>query len=213
MLPSASVLKYLRPVESDKLQRMLILGNPDLNNPAYDLPGAQMEAEKLAQRFTAQNLLLRKSASKAAFQALAGQAAFIHIASHGTFDASKPLNSGLILSPDADNDGRLSVADLYQLQLDAELVTLSACETGLGTVSTGDDVVGLTRGFLYAGASTVIASLWPVEDEATAFLMLRMYEHFKKTGRRDALRLAQIETREKFPHPAFWASFYHTGQN
>ena len=213
MLPSASVLKYLRPAQSEKLDHMLILGNPDLNNPKLDLPGAQQEAEKLAAQFSAQNLLLRKNASKTAFQAFAGDATFIHVASHGQFDAAKPLQSGLILAPDAKNDGRLRVSDLYQLQLDAELVTLSACETGLGAVSNGDDVVGLTRGFLYAGASTVVASLWQVDDDATAFLMLRMYEHIQNGGRRDALRQAQIETRAKFAHPAYWAAFYLTGLN
>ena len=213
MLPSASVLKYLRPAQSDKLEHMLILGNPDLNNAAYDLPGAQLEAEKLAEHFAAQNLLLRKKASKTAFNALAGDASFIHVASHGQFDAAKPLHSGLILAPDAQNDGRLSVSDLYQLQLDAEMVTLSACETGLGAVANGDDVVGLTRGFLYAGASTVIASLWQVDDDATAYLMMRMYEHIQRGGRRDALRQAQLETRAKFAHPVYWASFYLTGLN
>ena len=157
--------------------------------------------------------MLRKKASKTSFNALAGDASYIHVASHGEFDAAKPLRSGLILSPDARNDGRLSVSDLYQLQLDAELVTLSACETGLGSVVNGDDVVGLTRGFLYAGASTVIASLWQVDDDATAFLMLRMYEHIQSGGRRDALRQAQLETRAKFPHPVYWAAFYLTGLN
>jgi CHAT domain-containing protein len=213
MLPSASVLKYLRPSVNEKFEHMLILGNPDLNNPAHDLPGAQQEAETLAAHFAAQTLLLRKKASKTAFKSLAGDASFIHVASHGQFDAAKPLHSGLLLAPDASNDGRLSVSDLYQLQLDAEMVTLSACETGLGSVSSGDDVVGLTRGFLYAGASTVVASLWQVDDDATAFLMLQMYEHLQKGGRRDALRLAQIETRAKFAHPAYWAAFYLTGLN
>lgn len=213
MLPSASVLKYLRPSETDKLAHMLILGNPDLNNPSYDLPGAQAEAEILATNFAAQTLLLRKKASKTAFNALAGGASFIHVASHGEFNSSWPLRSGLLLSPDEQNDGRLSVSDLYQLQLDAEMVTLSACETGLGRVSNGDDVVGLTRGFLYAGASTVVASLWQVDDDATAFLMSHMYENFQRTGRRNALRQAQLETRAKYPHPVYWAAFYLTGLN
>jgi CHAT domain-containing protein len=211
MLPSASVLKYLRPSQTEKLEHMLILGNPDLGNPSHDLPGAQLEAEKLASQFLVPQVLLRKKASKTAFRELAGNASFIHVASHGEFDASKPLRSGLLLSPDSSNDGRLSVSDLYQLQLDAELVTLSACETGLGSVVNGDDVVGLTRGFLYAGASTVIASLWQVDDDATAFLMLSMYGHIQKSGRREALRRAQIETRAKFPHAFYWASFYLTG--
>lgn len=213
MLPSASVLKYLRPSETAKLEHMLILGNPDLNNPKDDLPGTQVEAEKLATHFLTDNLLLRKQASKTAFNALAGSASYIHVASHGKFDAAQPLYSALFLAPDAQNDGRLSVSDVYQLRLNAELVTLSACETGLGLVANGDDVIGLTRGFLYAGASAVVASLWQVDDDSTAFLMLRMYEHIQKGNRREALRLAQIETRAKFPNPFDWAGFYLTGLN
>ncbi len=216
-LPSVSVLKYLRPSRSTAVEQMLVMGNPDLNNPKYDLPGAQVEAEKLANQFKAPRLLLRKKATRTSFRELAPVADFIHIASHGEFDAEKPLRSGLILASDTSEGGldagRLTVSDLYQLKLDAELVTLSACDTGLGNVVSGDDVVGLTRGFLYAGASTVVASLWQVDDDATAFLMLRMYEHLQRDGRRDALRKAQLETRAKFPHPFFWASFYQTGLN
>ena len=214
-LPSVSVLKYLRPSTSKSIERMLVFGNPDLNNELLDLPGAQLEAEALGRQFKAQHLLLRKQASRSAFQQLAPLASYIHVASHGEFDAGKPLNSGLSLAPDTPGGsmdaGRLTVADLYRLRLDAELITLSACETGLGTVASGDDVVGLTRGFLYAGTSTVIASLWKVDDSATSYLMLRMYEHMNQQGRRGALRQAQIETRKKYPHPFYWASFYLTG--
>ena len=78
------------------------------------------------------------------------------------------------------NDGRLSVGELYAMDLNAELVTLSACETGLGKLASGDDVVGLTRGFMYAGAKTIVASLWPVSDEATAYLMTAFYQNLKK---------------------------------
>lgn len=74
-------------------------------------------------------------------------------------------------------------------------------------------MVGLTRGFLYAGASTVVASLWQVDDDTTAFLMSHIYENFQRTGRRDALRQAQLETRAKYPHPVYWAAFYLTGLN
>ena len=217
ILPGVGVLKLLRPSHAGKVDRMLIFGNPDLNDPKYDLPGAQVEAETLAREYKANRLLLRKEASRSAFRELAPSAAYIHIASHGEFDAAQPLRSGLILAADKPGgalyDGRISVSDLYQMQLDAELVTLSACETGLGAVTSGDDLVGLTRGFLYAGASTVVASLWQVDDQATAFLMQRMYAHMQLDGRRDALRKAQLETRAKYPHPLYWASFYMTGLN
>ena len=217
ILPSLAVLKYLRPSQAKGIERLLVLGNPDLGRPDLDLPSAQNEAEKLATKFKAEHLLLRKKATRTAFQALAPSAAFIHVASHGQFEAGKPLQSGLILAADKPgggiNAGRLTVSDLYELALDAELVTLSACETGLGAVASGDDVVGLTRGFLYAGVSTVIASLWQVDDEATTYLMLQMYEHLQRGGYPEALRKAQIETRAKYPHPMFWAAFYLTGLN
>jgi CHAT domain-containing protein len=216
-LPSASVMKYMRQsnlgAPGVSLDRMLILGNPDLRNPELDLPGSQIESEKLASRFSVKNLLLREKASRVAFSALAPNAPYIHVASHGKFNAARPLQSGLLLAAEQGVSGQLTVSDLYAMELNAEMVTLSACETGLGAVANGDDVVGLTRGFLYAGVSTVIASLWQVDDEATAFLMLSMYEHLRQGDRRNALRRAQIETRAKYPHPYYWASFYLTGVN
>jgi CHAT domain-containing protein len=107
----------------------------------------------------------------------------------------------------------LTVDELYGIRLDADLVTLSACETGLGKVLNGDDVVGLTRGFLYAGSSNVVASLWEVDDLATSELMKRFYTNMKSgIPKRDALRQAQLETKKEFPHPFYWAAFFLTGQ-
>jgi CHAT domain-containing protein len=97
------------------------------------------------------------------------------------------------------------------MQLGANLVTLSACETGLSKIANGDDLVGLTRGFLYAGASSIVASLWKVDDLATAYLMIRFYRGMQQTDKQDALRKAQLETRRKYPHPYYWASFQLTG--
>ena len=98
------------------------------------------------------------------------------------------------------------------MRVDADLVTLSACETGLGKVANGDDVVGLTRAFLYAGARTVIASLWQVDDKATGELMTSFYESLaKNAGKREALRVAQLRFLKKQPEPFFWAAFQLTG--
>lgn len=105
----------------------------------------------------------------------------------------------------------LTVDKLYTLRLDADLVTLSACETGLSKVANGDDLVGLTRGFLYAGSSSIVASLWKVDDAATAELMKNFYMQLEKTNKRDALRSAQLETKKQYPHPYFWASFQLMG--
>ena len=112
---------------------------------------------------------------------------YLHIASHGTFNADSPLTSALLLAKDSTNDGTLTVGELYSMRLNADLVTLSACETGLGKIANGDDVVGLTRGFLYAGSRSIVASLWKVDDEATAYLMTRFYSALKSTSKREAL--------------------------
>ncbi len=209
-LPSASVLKFIRPMPG-KTDAILVLGNPDLGDPRLDLPNAQIEAEDIARRATKATLLVRGKATETLFKQNAADFSYIHIASHGEFESATPLNSALLLARDADNDGMLTVSKLYTLRLNADLVTLSACETGLGKIASGDDVVGLTRGFLYAGSSSVVASLWKVDDLATSELMTGFYANLKKINKRDALRQAQLATKKKFPHPYFWAAFYLTG--
>jgi CHAT domain-containing protein len=92
------------------------------------------------------------------------------------------------------------------------LVVLSACQTQLGAQSKGDDIVGLNRAFIYAGASSVIASLWTVDDETTSLLMKSFYGHLKQgMSRAAALQAAQTATRKKYPHPYYWAAFVLTG--
>jgi len=137
---------------------------------------------------------------------------YIHFATHGQFSPDNPLQSALLLSPDARSNGMLTVDKLYSMQLNANLVTLSACETGLSKVANGDELVGLTRGFLYAGASSIVASLWKVDDLATAYLMVRFYRGMQQTDKLDALRKAQLETRKKYPHPYYWSAFQLTGR-
>lgn len=210
-LPSASVLEYLRPGRMKSTASMLVLGNPDLGDAKYDLPSAQTEAQKIAAQFGKTKLLLRGQATETSVKAGAGDYAVLHVASHGIFNTKKPLDSALLLSKDEHNDGKLTVGELYSMKLNADLVTLSACETGLGQINSGDDVVGLTRGFLYAGSSSVIASLWQVDDEATSQLMVKFYAELAAKPKVEALRSAQLEVKKKYPHPYFWSAFYLTG--
>jgi CHAT domain-containing protein len=118
-----------------------------------------------------------------------------------------------LLAPDETHDGSLTVQDVYGLDLArADLVVLSACETQLGAQSRGDELVGLTRAFVYAGAPTVIASLWSVNDQATAVLMAAFYRHLREgRSKAQALQAAQSETRALYPHPYYWAAFVLTG--
>ena len=212
LIPSADTLVYLRSATPQKLGRLLALGNPDLGNRSLDLPNAQTEATTVAAMFPASRALVRGDASKTAVKQLANGFTMLHFATHGRFDANAPLSSGLYLAKGNEADGVLTVSDLYSLSWDVDLVTLSACETGLGKVANGDDVIGLTRGFLYAGARSIVASLWEVDDAATAQLMESFYRNLADHGKRDALRLAQIETRQRYPQPWYWAAFNLLGR-
>src|SRR5262249_29193839 len=142
-----------------------------------------------------------------------GQYRIIHFATHGLLNSQHPELSGIVLSlvdeQGRPQDGFLRTHDIYNLKLNAELVVLSACQTALGKLTRGEGLVGLTRGFMYAGAPRVVASMWRVKDEATAELMKRFYHGILKEGLRPAaaLRTAQISMwREKnWQVPYYWA--------
>ncbi len=212
ILPSASLIKYLHARKSSKPADILAFGNPDLGNSRYDLAYAQEEAQAVARTRPQSRVLLRKEATESAFRKYGRSFSYIHFATHGQFDSDMPLKSALLLAGDDWSDGRLTVDKLYSMNIDADLVTLSACETGLGKVANGDDVVGLTRGFLYAGSNSIVSSLWKVDDQATGNLMAGFYNALKKTGKREALRQAQLIAQKKYPHPYYWASFQLTGK-
>lgn len=212
VLPSASVMQFLKDRREGHAGNLLAFGNPDLGDPSYDLPGAQNETIAITKDQPKSKLLLRKQATETAVKSFGDQFRYIHFATHGTFDAEKPLSSGLLLVGDSENDGILTVGELYDLHLPADLVTLSACETALGKVANGDDVVGFTRGFLYAGVSSIVSSLWKVDDKATSILMQQFYKSLKETDKRSALRTAQLKVKDTYnSHPYFWAAFQITG--
>lgn len=211
LMPSASAMKYLGEKKGGKRGGILAFGNPDLGDPGHDLAFAQKEAVDVAKIWPRSKVYVRKEATEDALRNHGSDFNIIHFATHGRFSPDSPLQSALLLSPDVRSNGLLTVDKLYSMQLGANLVTLSACETGLSKVANGDDLVGLTRGFLYAGASSIVASLWKVDDLATAHLMIRFYQGMQQTDKLNALRNAQLETRKKYPHPYYWASFQLTG--
>jgi CHAT domain-containing protein/tetratricopeptide (TPR) repeat protein len=143
----------------------------------------------------------------------------IHFATHGVIDTRYPDLSALALSgfdaTGAPTRGLLELPDIYALDLNADLVVLSACETALGRDIRGEGLLGLTQGFLYAGAKGVVASLWPVADRATAELMKRFYDHLLRDGLppADALRRAQssIAAEPRWNHPYYWSAFVLLG--
>lgn len=211
-LPSASVLSFLQSrTKKFATRKALILGNPKLGDPKYDLKFAQDEALAIEKILPGAKVLLRSEATATYLTHYGNQYSIIHLAAHGTFNLDDPLASALLLAPDKNHNGLLRAADLYNLSIHADLVTLSACETALGKVATGDDVVGFTRGFLYAGANSLVSSLWQVDDQATRDLMVSFYSNLKEMNKDEALRQAQINVKKRYPHPYFWAAFVLTG--
>lgn len=211
MLPSASVVKFIRERGIAKAGGILAFGNPDLGDPRYDLRFAQEEALAISKAVPQSRALLGSEATETALRQYGADFSYLHFATHGIFNADAPLNSALMLARDSQNDGLLSAGKLYSMRLDADLVTLSACETGLGKAAGGDDVLGLTRGFMYAGARSIVSSLWQVDDLATSGLMISFYSGLKNQNKRESLRAAQLATMKKFPHPYYWAAFQLTG--
>ena len=144
----------------------------------------------------------------------------MHFATHGQLDTQRPERSGLALSfvsPEGQKlDGYLRLQDIYKLSLNADLVVLSGCETALGKDLRGEGLIGLTRGFMYAGVPRVIASLWSVDDRATSELMKRFYRGvlINKMRPADALRTAQLElsTEHGWSSPYYWAAFTLQGE-
>lgn len=153
------------------------------------------------------------------FKQFAGDYDVIHFATHGFFNKANPLFSGVQLEPDAQNDGRLEVYEILALHLRAQLVTLSACETALGggyfsEIPAGDEFVSLTRAFLSAGASTVIASLWEVNDSSTARLMRSFYRKLSENTPSLSLAMAQrsmLHGDSAHRHPYYWSAFVSVG--
>jgi CHAT domain-containing protein len=187
------------------------------------LPFSRREADAiaaLAPPAEARRALGFEASRETALSADLGQYRIVHFAAHGLVDARRPELSGVVLSlvdeQGKPRDGFLRFHDVYNMKLAADLVVLSGCQTGLGRDLPGEGLVGLTRGFMYAGARRVVASLWRVDDESTAELMKRFYRAMLKDGRRapDALRQAQLELsrQPRWSAPFFWAGFVLQGE-
>jgi CHAT domain-containing protein len=182
--------------------RSLVLGVGDLLAPRIS-----HEVEQVASILHDASLCLDADASAARLRRDGSAARVVHIATHGAFRLDNPMLSCIRLG-----DGELTVADIYSLRLSADLVTLSGCGTGLNVVAGGDEVVGLTRGLLYAGARAVMVSLWDVNDAATAELMTEFYGRYMDgMSAAAALAGAMRSVKARRPHPYYWAPFLLVG--
>jgi CHAT domain-containing protein len=206
------VLRYtLERRPQEKNRKVLAIGNPDLGNRALDLPFAEREAATLHWNYADVTLLTSELATESWVREHIDEFGIIHLASHGEFDPINPLFSSVRLARDPANDGRLEAEEIFGLDLKADLVVLSACQTGLGDLQRGDDVVGMNRAFLFAGTHALLSSLWRVSDVATAIEMKQFYRDYGKLNKAEALRKAMLHVKGRYPHPGYWGAFVLTG--
>ncbi len=202
--PSAGVWAHCLTKSRPTTEKVLLFGAADEKNPQV-----RGEIESLAEMFAESVSFLDEKATRNALFANAESANILHLACHGKFRSDNPLFSSLQLG-----DGFLTVRDAYNLNLETcRLTVLSACETGISEIAKGEELLGLIRGFLSAGVPCLVLSLWTVEDESTAELMKIFYANLKKDlPVSTALRFAQCEMLEKYPHPFFWSPFFVVGR-
>jgi len=206
-LPSAGTLGYCREKNTDKKENLVAFEYGNLERPPYSpLPWSITEVDAIRKIYPQNEVYKAEEITEDTIKSSCERADLIHFATHGILDGEAPMLSKLVLSEDD-----LEVYEIFDLDLSACLVTLSACRTGLGEFSEGDDLVGFSRAFIYAGTPTVCVSLWDVSDRATAELMERFYFHLRDKEKGEALRLAMLEIKEKYPHPFFWAPFVIMG--
>lgn len=208
--PSMSIAVQLaqRSPRADAV--LTAFGNPRIEDK-YDLPGAETEVKQLARLFPRNTVYMGAAATKTQFRDVAARAPLMHVAAHAEADQVDPLYSRILLANEGGKQSFLEAHEILGLPMQGSaLVTLSACESGLGRIAQGDEVLGFTRSFLSAGTGSLISSLWPVSDDATAVLMGTLYAELAK-GRdiQQAMQAGQLAVLKepRMSHPFFWAPF------
>ena len=212
----------IKTLPKSSRQNALIVGNPTMPkfNTKYgepgkqlsSLPGAKREAEAIAPLFNTK-ALTGDEATETTIKTKLPQAGVIHLATHGLFDGFQGLQSSIALAPSSQDNGLLTASEILDIKLNADLVVLSACNTGRGRI-TGDGVIGLSRSLFLAGTPSVLVSLWSVPDAPTAELMTDFYQNLyqKNLDKAQALRQAMLTRMKQHPNPRDWAAFTLIGE-
>jgi CHAT domain-containing protein len=201
--PSATVFCWCQEKPASASASSLVFGIADERAPQI-----LQEAQSVAALLPHSSLHVGDHATSSVLRKKGPQSGLLHLATHGVYRQDNPMFSGIRLG-----DGYLNLYDLYQMRLDAKLVTLSGCATGMNFVAAGDELLGLQRGLFCAGATTLLLSLWDVHDQSTSQLMQLFYREFLQTGNMaGALQHAMQELRQQNPHPYFWAPFVLVGK-
>lgn len=208
--PSATALSFCCKRNYKQYKSALLIANP-----SGDLPFSEEEVERVRFKFDDNCYLFKRE--QASFDKLSSysETDVIHLACHGYFRGDEPLFSHLILLDPEGKEMSFFLPDIFNLRLKASLVTLSACETGLSQFTAGDELIGISRAFFYAGASALLTSLWTVNDKSTALLMDKFYDRLveKNENKAIALRSAiqELKAIPEYSHPYFWAPFFLSG--
>lgn len=213
-LTAATLMDLVTKKKQKQISNVLVFGNPD-----GSLPGAEEEAKVIQAAFSSATLFKNQNATKEKARTLAGQYDVVHFATHGFLSSDEPQKSFLLMAPNAatNEDDKLTISEILKLPLKDrnDLIVLSACNTSMGKSATGVELISLSRSFAIAGAPTVVATLWPVDDESTKMIMIRFYDGLKKgLSKAEAMRQAQISLIRKGDyhlHPFFWAPFVMIG--
>ncbi|MCC0178092.1 CHAT domain-containing protein [Waterburya agarophytonicola K14] len=194
----------------------LVVGNPEMPADLVSLPGAEQEARDIAEILNIQPIIGSQATETSILEQIS-QSNRLHFATHAVIAHEDikglDLPGAIALTPDSSNDGWLTSSEIFDLQLNADLVVLSACETARGDIR-DDGVIGLSRSFISAGTPSVVASLWTIPDAPTATLMTAFYENLdEEVNKAQALRSAMLETMKKHKEPYNWAAFSLIGES
>ena len=207
--PSASVLLGLKRSPGLSGGRLLAVRDPDIE-------AARQEVRAIAKFFPGRNqVVMDDRARETDVKAWVRDFDVIHLAVHGTFEAGEPMLSYLTLAPGAGDDGRLTAAEMFGLALDkSRLVVLSGCETGRAEATHGNEILGMVRALMYAGAGTLVLSHWKVDSEATALWMQTFYDAASSRPMPEAARaaLVKVKSNSAYTHPYYWAAFTLIGR-
>ncbi len=238
--PSLGVLKEMsaRKKRAEEMSpSLLAFGNPRVENEVATslkvvyrsenlapLPEAEVEVKALNEIWkpAPTKIFVGQAAQKNVFKSEASKFAYIHLATHGILDDSNPMYSRLVMSRaanDQNDDGLLEAREIMQLNLHADLVVLSACQTARGRFGAGEGMIGISWAFFMAGVPTMVASQWKVDSASTATLMINFHKRLKdqtsnNRSKADALRQATLDLMKelRYKHPFFWAGFVMIGR-
>ena len=201
--PSATVFSLCQQKATSAAPASLVLGIADERAPQI-----LDEVRSVSSLLPRSSLHLGEQATASLLREKGAESGLLHIATHGVYRQDNPMFSGIRLG-----DGYLNLYDLYQMKLNARLVTLSGCATGMNFVAAGDELLGLQRGLFCAGATTLLLSLWDVHDQSTAQLMSHFYRRYiEGDDMAESLQHAMRELRQSRPHPFYWAPFVLVGK-